>query len=195
MPGHVGTICPVPLWETNGMPFEEEPTMKRTLRAVGLITVCLSWAVSATAVTLAPTKASQVVEVHSGGVTPCSGVSNGVVVDQLDNPDATGSAFTIPLGHVLVVTDVNIQATSGNPGDSYLYSLYRSSSSSVNLVLNVSAVSGANGVADADVSFHHGAVVKSGTVLCGQCFNSNAQAYVALNFCRTIVHGFLARDS
>src|SRR5262249_56778370 len=75
------------------------------------------------AVTLAPEKPSQVVQLVSGATDPlCIGVS---AVKTIVNPDGTTGSFSIPPGQVLVVTQLHAEnlSGSGTPGNLIVFSV------------------------------------------------------------------------
>jgi hypothetical protein len=169
--------------------------MKRTLCALGLIALCLTWVTSAAAGTLAAAKASQVIELRSGSPpSACPSLASATAMDTVEEADGTStSGFTVPAGKVLVVTDVNFDAFA-SAGDSVTLGVRRSGPSAFNSMVNIGATAAPTGVVVATASLR-GAVVKSGTAVCITCFDQNTVTFLTPVNCQGVLHGFLAKDS
>jgi hypothetical protein len=157
----------------------------------------LSFAISANAGTLAPTRASSVVELNSAfGSGQCPIV--GFAADSRNNADgAVTSGFTVPAGQVLVVTNVDFTALAASgSGDLISFDLWRERVGFANQIASdVSAVTGLDGEANAQLSVNQ-AVVKSGVTVCVACFDHTTHNPITnAADCNGVIHGFLARDS
>ena len=105
------------------------------------------------------------------------------------------AGFSIPIGQVLVVTDINFHAFAAAAGTLISFSLTRTTATNNNPIAEVDAVTAADGSATGMVSLK-GVVIKSGVRLCGGCFDHTTHATISNPAsCRTTVHGFLAKDS
>ena len=152
----------------------------------------LALAPALTAGALEPTKASDLVEAYGDYSTPCIPNSNFAQVNVLQHGDNTTTAFAIPSGMVLVITEARIYGI-GNPNDPASVGLYRFTAPST-----VTSMGFAIGVFDlvgnfsADISFGKGAVVKSGTTICALANNRNDGTQPAHP--SVLLHGYFAKD-
>jgi hypothetical protein len=157
----------------------------------------LAVALALNAAPLTAEKASDIIELSSTfGSGTCPLLPFGQVVDSVANPDGTRTAgFSIPSGQVLVVTDINFHAFAAAAGTLISFTLTRVTTANNNSIAEVDAAAGADGSATGLVSLR-GAVIKSGVILCGGCFDHTTHATISNPAaCSTTVHGFLATDS
>ena len=151
------------------------------------LTVNLVWAAVAGAV-LTPSNASQVVTLRSNPFNTCdSGL--GEVFDRRVAADGTSSAFSIPAGQVLVITDWSYSVITNSTANA--------GTSDVALLGVVGGTVIASSPFEFDSAGNAGkteqvtAVMKSGHQLCLSVFNGGGDYFA---FSPNILHGFLAPD-
>jgi hypothetical protein len=168
--------------------------MRAILYAMGLVGLGLTWGATARAATLAPTKASQVIELSTAASPQaCPGIPQLEVVDVVQQPNGTTmTGFTIPPNQVLVITDASFvgQTTTGG---AVVFGLLRVFGNSGNAIVTTTGTAPAaqNSEALANVSLR-GVVVKSGTTVCVGCVDTTTSSNVST--CTVFLHGFLAKD-
>jgi hypothetical protein len=129
---------------------------------------------------LAPSKASQLVNLVSGAACTCAGAS-GTLIDTIVKPDGTTAPFAIPAKRVLVLDAWSWQSLAGPAGDTLFFCLGASAS----YVSWTSAAPSLGGVAFHDSTLPLIAVT-SGVPIC-------VASYVAVPV-SVHMHGFLAAD-
>src|SRR5262249_46257636 len=166
--------------------------------AVVALVLSLTWTATTQAGTPAPLKASYVIELNSAfgsGRGQCP--FGGLAADSLNNPDATRTAgFTVPVGHVLVLTNVDFEAFAASSSVLVSFIVSRETAGSINFInSDLDSVSGTDSLASAHLSLN-GAVVKPGVTLCIECFDHSTHGLItSAADCSGTIHGFLARDS
>jgi len=144
---------------------------------------------------LAPTNASNLVEAYGDVSTPCTaGAVNSAQVNVLEGGDNTTTAFSIPAGMVLVITDLDI-SSSGTAGDQAEIRLFRQTPPAVLSTL-IAFEWGTFDSHSTFVSFHRslgsGAIVKSGTSICAVV--NDVDDFFAATNPSVIIHGYFAKD-
>ena len=114
--------------------------MRAILYAMGLVGLGLTWGATARAGALAPTKASQLIELSTAASpNACPGISQLEAVDVVQKPDGTTmTGFTIPPKQVLVITDASF-AGGTTTGDTVVFDLVRASASGINSIVTTAA--------------------------------------------------------
>lgn len=153
--------------------------------AVAAIATTAAFPDRASAGVLAPGKPSELVTLEPGALGSCPDGS-GFAMNLRVNSDGTSSAFSIPLGYVLVITGMDwSRCVPANP--SLLLSLVPYHTSGVGSPSNFAflfSVAGPNGCAGGNVELS-GVAVKSGRTVCVPSDAGSSQHRV---------HGYLTRD-
>jgi hypothetical protein len=159
--------------------------MKWILSLCGLLLLTSA----AAAGVLAPSKASQLVEVGPAAPpTTCS--TGGEAVDSIHKPDGTTAPFVIPPNEVLVITEVELGSASFTPGDKIELDLGRRSGTNVNDIVSTESTVAPSGEVHATLILPNGASVASGVSLCAFAFDlTTLTGPLALV---GVVHGFFA---
>jgi hypothetical protein len=164
----------------------------RTIISITVLWCMVTLASTAHAGVLGPATASSLVEAYGDSTTPCVANTNFAAINVLQHDDNTLTPFAIPAGMVLVITEAEISG-SGNPNDPAQVGLFRFTAPST-----LTGMGSAIGFFDsagnfsAHISFSQGAVVKSGTGICGLAANRNDGSQAALP--RLLIHGYFAKD-
>ena len=157
----------------------------RTL--IGTAVITLFAASSALGGTLAPAKASAVVNLFAlpNSATCCS---SGLAFDHQLDSNGNSSAFSIPAKQALVVTEVDWQTFNGTSGTDTIVSVAIQNSSGCSF-LGAQSVGLTDSVGNAGgtLVFPTGLVLRPGTQI---CFTLGSNG--SLNFAN--VHGFLTKD-
>jgi hypothetical protein len=132
---------------------------------------------------LAPSKASQLVTLQSGG-TCLSGLKK---INVQVHGDGTTTAFTIPAGMVLVITGAEWDAPFGAGGTDTFFINLEGAATFATVHVAAGQV-GSNGLEGGSTTFSSGIVVKPGTDICAGLNSGNN------SFLFPVLHGFLAKD-
>jgi len=168
---------------------KEDRTTRAILYAMGLVGLGLTWGATARAATLAPAKASEVVNLFAFPVTSanCCDSSTFAFDHQLDS-DGVRSSFTIPTKETLVVTELDWLSLGGTSGANAIASAVIASNTGCDsLGARSVGVNDVNGNAGGTLVFPTGIVLRPGTQICLTIFGSGR-----VNSAN--VHGFLAKD-
>jgi len=152
-----------------------------------LVAAALTSAGIASAGVVAPTKASELVTLRPSSAVPnCPDGSIALAMDQRVNSDGTSSAFSIPAGKVLVLTDADWSTCDGMPSANLLVSAQVLSTTSPFdsvYVARLFATASSNGCGGGNANLS-GVAIKSGRTICIRANSSDQQR----------LHGFLASD-
>jgi hypothetical protein len=159
-----------------------------------LAVVVVMLAVLATqAAALEAKKVDDLVELSRGIPVSCPLLQSSLVVGNRRLADGTDiPGFTIPKGHVLVITDVHFEGITAATGNEAVFALARVSTASANVIVNGRTTAFPSGAATAILSLRAGASVQAGQTLCVGAVDVTANSFI--DNPTVAVYGFLTHE-
>ena len=163
------------------------------MRASPLVLVLALFGVATVAdAALAPTKASQLVTLNSGGACQIPGHPNAVAYFSRVAADGSAVPFVIPPKQVLVLNEIVVSSTDQIVGDTFFVTVFTGGAAQSNLVAATFITAPAGGNFSVTFAPPTGIAVKAGTSLCVEI--TDMQHVSSLVATLSIAHGFLASD-